>query len=415
MVETLSQPGAQPDLLLLAPALPSPTDRGDLRRWYHMLRLLARQHRVHLGCFADPGHERDHLGRIKALCHETCFVAPPPVRPVRALRALARGKPLSVPRGRDEVLAAWVARLLRRHPVGAAIACSGYMAAYLLGASHCTRVLDFGDLDLDWRRHAAVRQPWPVEAQSQQGAAREVLRECPAADQFDHLVFASAIQARRYAQLTPHAADKVHTIINGVDADWFSPHASYPDPFAPGGRALVMAGAMDDAANAAAAAWFVRHVFVPLRAHDPALRFYVVGARPLPRVRALTLAAGVVVTGAVPDVRPYLSHAAVVVAPQQAVHPAQNQMLEAMAMQKPVVAGPEVLAGLSLRPGIELLLAGGAGQFIIQVRKALDDGALYAQVAQAARECVLRHHAWQTTLSPLDTLLASAARARSAG
>ena len=44
---------------------------------------------------------------------------------------------------------------------------------------------------------------------------------------------------------------------------------------------------------------------------------------------------GVVVTGTVPDVRPYLQHAAVVVAPLRVARGIQNKVLEAMAMARP--------------------------------------------------------------------------------
>ena len=67
----------------------------------------------------------------------------------------------------------------------------------------------------------------------------------------------------------------------------------------------------------------------------PQLRFHIVGRSPPPAVRALAGDAGVVVTGTVPDVRPYLQHAAVVVAPLRLARGIQNKILEAMAMGRP--------------------------------------------------------------------------------
>ena len=66
-------------------------------------------------------------------------------------------------------------------------------------------------------------------------------------------------------------------------------------------------------------------------------RFYVVGMNPDAAVRALASDAAVVVTGRVADVRPYLQHARVVVAPLRVARGIQNKVLEAMAMAKPVV------------------------------------------------------------------------------
>ncbi len=59
-------------------------------------------------------------------------------------------------------------------------------------------------------------------------------------------------------------------------------------------------------------------------------------------------------TGTVPDVRPYLQHAAVVVAPLRLARGIQNKILEAMAMGRPVVAARSRVEAL----GADGVLAG---------------------------------------------------------
>jgi sugar transferase (PEP-CTERM/EpsH1 system associated) len=406
---TAARPSGQPDLLLLAPCLPAPVDRGDRARWYHMLRLLARDYRVHLGCFSDPERDGAHLGRIKALCYETCFVAPPRAGRVRALRALARGEPPLQPRYRSEVLAAWSARLLERQPVSVALACSARMADYLLEAPHCTRVLDLVAVDSERRRHAAAGRHWPLGAIAQREAALQLAHERAVAHAFDHLVVADHVQAALFARLAPASAHKLGVIGNGVDPEFFSPHIVQRDPYG-GGRSLVFAAAMDDPANAAAAGWFAHAVFRRLRAADPSLRFHIVGGRPGPRVRALARIEGVCVTGAVPDLRPWLAHAALVVAPLATVPARPPAVLEAMALQKPVLATPAALAGIDLQDRAAVLLADGAEQFAERARAVLEGA--HGQLGRAARECVLRDHGWQSCLAPLATLLAGPAALR---
>lgn len=389
--------GAFSDLLLLAPCLPYPPDRGDRLRWYQMLRFLGQRYRVHLGCFADPERDRAHIGRIKALCYETCFVAPPQGARVRALRAFARG----LPRQPDEVLAGWIDRLLRRHPVGAALACSAHMASYLPGA--CTRVIDFADIESDKRRRAAAARRWPLAALALRQADMLSAHEHARALQCEHALFGSASHAALFGRRAPGSAAGAVVVANGVDADYFSPHIVHRNPFAPDGRTILFAGAMDDAGNANDAAWFAQHVFVALHAADPGLRLCVAGARPEARVRALARLPGVSVTGTVPDLRPYLAHAALVVAPAQAPHGVQLKVLEAMAMQQVVVAAPRALAGVAAWPGIELLVADGAGEFQRQVRRALA-GEDIGAIGKAARARVLREHSWPASLAPLAAL-----------
>ncbi|MFL6675173.1 MAG: glycosyltransferase [Massilia sp.] len=389
--------GAIPDLLFLAPCLPCPPDRGDRLRWYHMLRFLGQRYRVHLGCFAEPGREPGHTSRIKALCYETCFVAPPQAARIRAVRAFARGLPPEP----DQVLAGWIERLLRRQPIGAALACSAHMASYLPGRP-CTSVIDLAGVESDLRRRAAAQRRWPLGALAQRQAAILFAHERAAALRCEHVLFASASHAALFGQLGPASGSRSSVVANGVDADYFSPHIVHRNPFGAGGRAIVFDGDMDGAGSALPAAWFAQHVFAPLHAADPSLRLCVAAARPDARLRALARLPGVAVTGAVPDLRPWLAHAALVVAPARAA------VLEAMAMQQVVVAAPQSAAGLAARPGIELLVADGATEFQRQVRLALDAGGIGA-IGKAARACVLREHSWPASLAPLAALFGTPA------
>lgn len=398
-------PGGAPDLLLLAPALPYPPDRGERLRWYHMLRFLGRRYRVHLGCFADPRRQRAHIDRVRALCYETCFVEPPaPAVRLRCLRALVRGDASSLAAGRNATLASWTARLVQRLPVSGVLACSVRMAQYLAPLHGITRVIDFVDVGSERRRHAAAGLRWPAAALLARDAAHLLEHERAMATSAAHLLFASDAHALLFGELAPESAHKAIALGNGVDADYFSPHILHRNPFGADQRVLVLTGAMDDAANAAAAQWFARQVFTQLRTADPALGLYLVGARPGPRVRALAGIAGVTVTGTVPDVRPYLAHAALALAPLQVAHGLQNKVLEAMAMERLVLASPQALAGIDAAPGVELLVADGAAQFASQVRAALAGPEHGARMARAARARVVRDYGWAQRLAPLAAL-----------
>ena len=67
-------------------------------------------------------------------------------------------------------------------------------------------------------------------------------------------------------------------------------------------------------------------------------------------------------TGTVPDVRPYLQHAAVVVAPLRLARGIQNKVLEAMAMARPVVVASACVEAIDAVPGQHLEAAGHAGR-----------------------------------------------------
>src|SRR5690606_14118745 len=96
---------------------------------------------------------------------------------------------------------------------------------------------------------------------------------------------------------------------------------------------------------------------------QPAARFVIVGGKPTPAVKTLAAIEGVTVTGRVPDVRPYITHADLVVAPLRVARGVQNKVLEGMAMARPVVTTPQGAEGIICLPGRELWVAEGEAGF----------------------------------------------------
>src|SRR3546814_15184162 len=95
---------------------------------------------------------------------------------------------------------------------------------------------------------------------------------------------------------------------------------------------------MDYRPNIDAVHWFAADILPLIRKRHPAARFAIVGRAPAEEVRVLGELPGVVVTGEVPDVRPWLAAADAVVAPLLLARGVQNKLLEARAMARPVVA-----------------------------------------------------------------------------
>jgi glycosyltransferase involved in cell wall biosynthesis len=169
----------------------------------------------------------------------------------------------------------------------------------------------------------------------------------------------------------------------------------------------VFTGAMDYWPNVDAVVWFAREVLPAIRSEQPTARFYVVGMNPDASVRALASEAAVTVTGRVPDVRPYLQHAAAVVAPLRVARGIQNKVLEAMAMGKPVVASAACASALSARPGTDLAAASDARGFAAATLWAMQPE--HSQrLAQHARERVVRDYGWLRSLRQLEDLLGAA-------
>ena len=143
----------------------------------------------------------------------------------------------------------------------------------------------------------------------------------------------------------------------------------------------------------------------------PNATFLIVGAQPSATVRALGHRPGIVVTGTVPDVRPYVGYANVVVAPMRIGRGIQNKVLEGMAMARPVIVTPQALEGIDALPDKHLLLARDSDGFVHSVERLMDP--LFAKaVGTAARQMVVLAHDWANSLRSYDRLLATSERQR---
>ncbi|MEO7497829.1 MAG: glycosyltransferase [Massilia sp.] len=378
------------DLLVLASRVPDPAGDSEAVRAFHMLRYLGARYRVHVGCFYHPRRELALLGKIKPLCYETCFVPHAPL--------LGNA---STPQRPDGTLSHWVARLLVRQPVRAALAMGAPAGAYLLPHPSLRRVADFCAADTG---APVVRGFHPVRRR-RAAALFDLRREI--ARQFDSLTFGAPLDAAGLAQLGPATAAKSAALLDGVDADYFSPHIIQRSPYPAGVRALLLVGPLNDGAMIDAAEWFVRQVFAPLRARHPALRCYFPGGGREAGIARLTRQDGVIAAGALGDLRPWLAHAALAVAPLQRGVARAEYLREAMAMQTVLVASPQALAPLGLANHADVLEAHDASQFIAHIDAALGNPDGRAQ-AIAARVRMLADYRWSERLAPLCGLLDAA-------
>ncbi|MFO7954974.1 TIGR03087 family PEP-CTERM/XrtA system glycosyltransferase [Thioalkalivibrio sp.] len=398
------------DLLYLVHRIPWPPNKGDKIRSHHILRYLARHYRVHLGTFIDDPADADYLPELKKLCTSVCARPLPRRRAqLRALTGFLTGEALTVPWYRDREMARWVNATLTRHPVGRALAFSSAMAQYLPEGNGRTRVVDFVDVDSDkWTQYAPTRR-WPMSAVYRREGRRLLDYERQVAQASDASLFVSPAEAETFRQQAPEVADRVYALNNGVDHAFFSPdripdHNPYPD----GVRTIVFSGAMDYWPNVDAVTWFAREVLPLVHAEHPDTLFSIVGSRPSPAVSELARLPGVSVTGFVDDMRSWIGHAHVAVAPLRIARGVQNKVLEAMALARPVVASPQALEGLSVEREVDVLEAPTEPRaFASAVLQAMAEGA--HERGQRARERVERDYDWERNLARLDDFLQATA------
>ncbi len=392
------------ELLFLAHRIPYPPQKGDKIRSWHVLSHLSQRYTVHLACFIDDPDDWQHVDRLRETCGECHFAElKPSIAKLRCLSGFVTGEALTLPFYRDAGLGAWVRDLVGRREVGGCYVFSSAMAQYVTGDAFAAlrRVMDFVDVDSEKWRQFAARKSWPVSRLYRREGQRLLQFDRAIAAEFDANVLISVAEAKLFKRLSPGTAQKTFAIRNGVDSDYFSPERPYENPYPADGFPLVLTGAMDYRPNAEAASWFAREVLPSVRQSVPDAAFYIVGSDPLPEVRRLERLPGVTVTGRVPDIRPYLAHASVAVAPLRVGRGVQNKVLEAMAMAVPVVATPEAIEGLEVNG--EVLVASDARELTDRIVSLLRS-AKRKEIGIRARARVVSDYGWTTSLAGLTSL-----------
>ena len=153
---------------------------------------------------------------------------------------------------------------------------------------------------------------------------------------------------------------------------------------------------MDYWPNIDAVTWFAKKVFPGLKRRNPELKFYIVGSNPTAEVQRLGNNDGIVVTGRVTDVRPYLKHAMAAVAPMRIARGIQNKVLEAMAMAKVTIVTRQALEGIKAEHGSEVLLGDESDDLQSLVQQVVDGK--YTELGLNARRKVIRDFSWEENL-----------------
>jgi len=190
----------------------------------------------------------------------------------------------------------------------------------------------------------------------------------------------------------------VTTIPNGVDAqNHFRPPSSAstrPDH-------LVFVGDMSYRANVRGVSWFIDEVLPLVALAKPQTHLTIVGKNPVAEIQDRAGPA-VTVTGFVEDVRPFINEAEVVVVPLLSGTGIKNKVIEAMALQKPVVMSELAGEGIAFREHREGFTAATPAEFADAIVRLLDDSKLRERVGIAARSFVLANYDWSIAISRLE-------------
>ena len=393
------------DLLFLVHRIPYPPNKGDKIRSFHFLQALAKRYRIYLAAFIDDDEDWQYANELKRFCKDLLVLELKPLpAKILSIEGLFTGKALSLPYYRSKQLQSWVDSTLEQQKIQKALIFSSVMAQFIKPEHNLEFVADFVDVDSDKWAQYAQKKTWPASWVYRREAKKLLKFEKEIANVAKATLFVSESEANLFRNLVPKVSSKITFVNNGVDLDYFQPELDYVSPYPEDESVITFTGAMDYWANGDAVIWFANEVFPKILQAKPLSRFYIVGSKPSKAVQALGEKKAVVVTGTVEDIRPYIAHADLVVAPLRIARGIQNKVLEAMAMEKRIIATPDAIEGIPVSDQEDVVIAEDPNEFSENVIAFLSDSKT-PQESTANRVFIENKFAWQACTDKLISLI----------
>ncbi|HEX6800053.1 MAG TPA: glycosyltransferase [Ktedonobacterales bacterium] len=391
-------------LLIVSAYLPSLSSAAGERN-YHFLKALAQQHSVSLLSLVDDATLAaagdGALAELEELAHPVRLISHkiPGSKRWLQIQTITRGRSYLLNLFALEEVQAALDELFAHGRYDAVLFESVLMADYRLPAGVKT-IIDQHNVE-----HELLQRTYEQEKpglrkwynwREYQLVKRAELERCRRAD----LVVVTSERERLILRdLLPDTA--IEVVRTGIDVDAYG--GTYGEPEAP--HQIVFTGTMNYFPNMDGALYFAQACWPLIREQVPDASWQIVGRNPTPEVQKLAELPGVTVTGAVPDVRPYLAASAVAVAPLRIGSGTRVKILEALAMRKAVVSTTIGYQGLAVESGKHLLIADQPEAFAQAVVELLHDPAERAALGNAGRTLVEDEYSWAQTRTRLVEVL----------
>jgi len=386
------------DVLFLSHRFPYPPTRGDKIRSFNMVRHLHQAgHRVTVASLTRSKEEAESCHGIRDYCHDyvLCEVNAP-LQVARMAARLLTFEPSSMGFFYSRHLQRKVNHLLASRNFDLIIAFSSTAAQYVSRVKDIPKLLDFCDMDSQkWLAFAKFKQ-WPVSLGYRLEGIKLERQEKALCHQFNLCTCATDFEVATLQSYGTGVACGFFP--NGVDFEFFTPgdkgdEADYVR------RSISFVGRMDYYPNEEAVLAFCRDILPALRIKYPDVTLSVIGAAPPGNITALNRMPGVMVTGTVDDIRPYVRKSALMVAPLEIARGTQNKILEGMAMGVPVISSRTSARGVDAVVGDHILVATTADEYITHISRIFDDEAERDRLAAAGRARMISHHNWPRAMA----------------
>jgi polysaccharide biosynthesis protein PslH len=384
-------------VLMAMPFSPVPPDFGGALRVYHLLKQVARRHEVTVLTYGTP----EDAGKIRG---EFDLPQVRVVAPTWKAASRRAGQLFSTftrhsffqQSVTDPAFQAELDRLLKDQPFDVVQTEFSHLGPFSLKTG-ALKVLDTHNVEYDNFRRMFQSTAWGFKKLHYglefQKMKTDELAWCRLQDavlttsERDKELFGQDIQ-------TP-----IHVVPNGMDGEYFTPRGDVD----PEEHSIVFTGMMAYVPNHDGITWFLDEVLPLIQAKVPKVKLYVVGKSP-PDAITKRASASVIVTGTVPDVRPFVWRSSVYVVPLRMGGGTRLKVAEALSMKKPMVSTRIGCEGIDLKDGESVLMADSAPDFAAAVVRLLGDKKLQTLLAENGAKVARQKYDWNVIGETLETI-----------
>ncbi len=388
-------------ILFLSPTVPFPLTDGGRIRVFNLLKQIAQKSDVTLLALETQPTDADGVSQLQQLGIQVHLVPNAPTLPRLSLGTLVNAffkrQPITVARYDLPVYRQKFKELIATDTFDL-VHYEMFHTAQFRTETDLPSVLSQQNVDSAiWRRLCSetINPFYKFAYWTQQLAFQRY--EQVLSPKFDAVTCTSDIDAAVFQR---HCAEDVIEIIpNGVDVAHYQPNFS-----AEALAHLIYIGSMDWYPNEDAVAFFADEVLPQIHAEVPEVKFSIVGGNPSARVQKLAEREGIVVTGRVPEIKPYFAEATVFVVPLRIGSGTRLKILEALAMGKAIASTSVGAEGLDLKDGEEIFIADEPTVFAEAVTRLLKDPSLRRRIGENGRARVEQDYDWQSIAEKLHLL-----------
>ncbi len=370
------------NLLMVAPYLPAPS-WGASTRSYYLLQALARKYTVSLLALSHDSTTEIVAAPLSEIKLKRTRLVPSTSsiqsKRIRQLLRLFSTKSYFMDLYYNEKAQKELDLLLSQDTYDAVIFESIFMAGYRV-PEEMTVIIDQHNIEHELlQRTYEQEQAWSRKWFNWWEARKLKPIELARCRSAQGVLVTSEREYLLLKRLVPQCRTEV--VPNGVDTHFFHKHEGQQEVV----DRIVFTGTMNYYPNIQAVLFFARECWPRIQAQIPSATWQIVGKSPPPEVEQLAELPGVTVTGAVPDVRPYLAAASIAIAPLLIGSGTRLKILEALAMQKAVVSTSLGCEGLAVEAGKHLSVADQPELFAQAMIDLLQDAEKRASLGNAGQ------------------------------